>query len=95
MASRQAGKVPRFPKSKAPARPFRLTSQIGGGADATAAGEGLPSTGVGGCNPTPRSRQQAAGGTPNGHEVPFWGHCSTPTCGGHLKGSDASYPHTP
>ena len=36
----------------------------GGGTVATATGEGLPSTGVGGCSPTLRSRQRAAGGTP-------------------------------
>ena len=58
-----------------------------------AAGEGKPSTGIVGCNPTLRSRQQAAGGTPNGHEVPFWGYCFPPIYGGHLKGSSASYPH--
>lgn len=37
---------------------------MGGGAVATATGEGLPSTGFEGCNPTPRSAQQGTGGTP-------------------------------
>jgi hypothetical protein len=61
---------------------------MGGGAVATATGEGLPSTGVGGCNPTPRSAQQGTGGTPNLHEVRFRGVRSTrisPFQGGHLK----------
>ena len=55
---------------------------MGGGATAAAVGEGKPSTGFEGCNPSLRSVQQDAGGTPNGHEVPFsWGIVRLPLGG--------------
>jgi hypothetical protein len=67
---------------------FSIAEHLGGGAVATATGEGLPATGFEGCNPTPRSAQQGTGGTPEPTRSAvlfFRGFCLFPRLRGTLK----------